>query len=65
MVTDSGFQISRANHKKLISQLQKLLRKEDMLVLAGSLPPNYSLERLKEIIDVGKMAGSFIACDLS
>ncbi|SDD31345.1 1-phosphofructokinase [Terribacillus halophilus] len=65
MVTDSGFQISRANHKKLISQLQRLLRKEDMLVLAGSLPPNYSLERLKEIIDVGKMAGSFIACDLS
>ncbi|PAD39702.1 1-phosphofructokinase family hexose kinase [Terribacillus sp. 7520-G] len=65
MVTGSGFRISRTNHEKLIFQLQKLLKKDDMLVLAGSLPPDYTLKQLKEIIDVGKRAGSFIACDLS
>lgn len=65
MVTGSGFQVSNANHEKLISQLKKLLRSEDMLVLAGSLPPSYTLKQLEEIIDVGKVAGSFIACDLS
>ncbi|WP_175074271.1 1-phosphofructokinase family hexose kinase [Terribacillus sp. AE2B 122] len=65
MVTGNGFQVSRDNHEKLISQLKKLLQQDDMLVLAGSLPPNYTLKQLEEIIDVGKVAGSFIACDLS
>jgi 1-phosphofructokinase len=65
MVTEKGFHVSEKNHQLLIDFIQEQIYSKDMAIIAGSLPPNYTISKLKELIKVLKDKGCFIGCDLS
>lgn len=65
MITESGFHVSEKSHYKLIDFLNQFLTEKDIVVIAGSMPPNYTIPQLKDIINTIKSKNSFVACDLS
>ncbi|WP_312092968.1 1-phosphofructokinase family hexose kinase [Niallia sp.] len=65
MITENGFHVSEKSHYKLIDFLNQFVTKKDIVVIAGSMPPNYTIAQLQEIINTIKSKNSFIACDLS
>ncbi|ALC83006.1 MULTISPECIES: 1-phosphofructokinase family hexose kinase [Bacillus] len=65
MVTEDGFHVSDENHQLLIDFIQQQVTSKDMAIIAGSLPPDYTLQKLKEIMRMLKKKGCFIGCDLS
>ncbi|MCB5237407.1 1-phosphofructokinase family hexose kinase [Niallia circulans] len=65
MITENGFHVSKENHSKLIDFLHQFLTEKDIVVIAGSMPPNYTIAQLLEIINTIKNKKCFIACDLS
>ncbi|MFP3722948.1 1-phosphofructokinase family hexose kinase [Niallia circulans] len=65
MITENGFSVSEENHFKLINFLNQFLTEKDIVIIAGSMPPNYTIAQLLEIINTIKHKKCFIACDLS
>lgn len=65
MITENGFPVSEENHQKLLQFIHQNVTPQDIVIVAGSLPPNYTIKRFMEIIDACKESGCFLACDVS
>lgn len=65
MVTEPSLTISRNKKEDLLNYLQKNLTAEDFVLIAGSLPNQFTIDDLAELMETVKKANSFLACDLS
>lgn len=65
MITEDGFHVSDENHQNLLHFIKESIKKNDVVIIAGSMPPNYTISHLVEIINTLKSQECFIACDLS
>ncbi|MBC1429420.1 1-phosphofructokinase [Listeria seeligeri] len=65
MIPEAGFSVSQTNKTNLLKQIAKKVKKEDMVVIAGSPPPHYTLSDFKELLETVKNTGAFLACDSS
>lgn len=65
MIPEAGFSVSQTNKTNLLKQIAKKVKKEDMVVIAGSPPPHYTLSDFKELLETVKSTGAFLACDSS
>lgn len=65
MIPEAGFSVSQTNKTNLLKQIAKKVKKEDMVVIAGSPPPHYTLSDFKELLETVKKTGAFLACDSS
>ncbi|MBC1736088.1 1-phosphofructokinase [Listeria seeligeri] len=65
MIPEAGFSVSQTNKTNLLKQIAKKVKKEDIVVIAGSPPPHYTLSDFKELLETVKNTGAFLACDSS
>lgn len=65
MIPEAGFTVSQTNKVNLLKQIAKKVKKEDMVVIAGSPPPHYTLSDFKELLRTVKATGAFLGCDNS
>ena len=65
LITERGFQLTSYDIELLNEQIERKVKKNDTVLIAGSLPPGYKLEDLEELVNLLKKIGCFIACDLS
>ncbi|MBF2480583.1 1-phosphofructokinase family hexose kinase [Listeria seeligeri] len=65
MIPEAGFSVSQTNKTNFLKQIAKKVKKEDMVVIAGSPPPHYTLSDFKELLETVKNTGAFLACDSS
>ncbi|WP_270995900.1 1-phosphofructokinase [Listeria seeligeri] len=65
MIPEAGFSVSQTNKTNLLKQIAKKVKKEDMVVIAGSPPPHYTLSDFKELLETVKNTGAFLGCDSS
>ena len=65
MLTEAGVAVNQAANDQLLALVDQQVNPEDMVLIAGSLPPNYTLTHLSELLEMLKNKGCFIGCDLS
>ncbi|MBD1382803.1 1-phosphofructokinase family hexose kinase [Metabacillus arenae] len=65
MITGAGFEISYERFGKLLSFIQKKVQEEDVVVVAGSLPPDMCMTQFEQLLMQIKQTSCFLACDLS
>lgn len=65
MLTEPSFFVRDAEKKQLLNFLDEQLTAEDIVLIAGSLPENFQMHDLKELIQLAKAKQAFVACDLS
>ncbi|MGL4694629.1 1-phosphofructokinase family hexose kinase [Enterococcus larvae] len=65
MLTEPSFSVEEAEKQQLLLFLKKHLTEEDIVLIAGSLPENFQINDLAELIQVAKEKQTFVACDLS
>ncbi|WAA09298.1 1-phosphofructokinase family hexose kinase [Fervidibacillus albus] len=65
MLTEKGFKVSKQDIDTFMDQLKKTVKKEDTVLIAGSLPEGFTINDLKRLVHLLKQIGCFIACDLS
>lgn len=65
MLTEKGMTVSEEDKYAFIENLKVKVKQDDIVLIAGSLPINFTLNDLRKLIGVLKEAGCFIACDLS
>lgn len=65
MLTEKGMTISEEDKHAFIENLKLKVKQDDIVLIAGSLPINFTLNDLRKLFGVLKEAGCFIACDLS
>ncbi|CZQ98368.1 carbohydrate kinase pfkb [Trichococcus palustris] len=65
MFTEKGLVVSEFEKRNLLEKVRQKVTSQDMVLIAGSLPQNYLISDLEELLYVLKDSGCFIACDLS
>lgn len=65
LITEKGFNITDYDIELLYEKIEKKVQEEDMVLIAGSLPPEFELRDLEDLVKRLKKIGCFIACDLS
>lgn len=65
LITEKGFQITDYDTELLYEKIENKVQEEDMVLIAGSLPPGFEIRDLEELLKRLKKIGCFIACDLS
>lgn len=65
ILTEPSFFVQNAEKEQLLQFLEDRLTSEDLVLIAGSMPENFLLSDLKEMIQMVKEKQAFIACDLS
>lgn len=65
LITEKGFRVSSYDIELLTEQLEEKIQEDDMVLIAGSLPPGFELRDLEELLQLLKKKNCFIACDLS
>lgn len=65
MLTEKGFHVEEADIKRLFERIKARVKAEDMVLIAGSLPTNFTIDNLRQLLRILKEIGCFIACDLS
>lgn len=65
MLTEPSFFVQTAEKEQLLDFLKERVTDEDIVLIAGSLPENFRMKDLKELIQTVKATQAFIACDLS
>lgn len=65
MFTEKGFQVDVQSKIALQNKVAAKVKAHDMVLIAGSLPENYSLAQLSSLIQLLKSKNCYVACDLS
>lgn len=65
MLTEKGLTVNENDKHVFIENLKVKVKQDDIVLIAGSLPINFTMDDLRKLIEVLKEAGCFIACDLS
>lgn len=65
LITEKGFTITDYDIELLYEKIEQKVQAEDMVLIAGSVPPGFDLRDLEELLQRLKKIGCFIACDLS
>lgn len=65
LITERGFQITDYDSELLYEKIEQKVQAEDLVLIAGSLPPGFDLQQLVTLLKQLKQIGCFIACDLS
>src|SRR5699024_7998483 len=65
MITEKGPIISKLDKKKLSHILEDKVEGGEIIVIAGSPPPTYSLQDFRELIKILKRNSVYIACDVA
>lgn len=65
MLTEPSFFVREEEKKQLLDFLEEQLTGKDIVLIAGSLPENFHMDDLKELIQLAKIKQAFVACDLS
>ncbi|MBC1501767.1 1-phosphofructokinase family hexose kinase [Listeria weihenstephanensis] len=65
MMPEAGFPTSEANKIALLEQIRQKVTQEDIVVIAGSPPPNFTLADFGTLLKAVKATGCFVACDVS
>ncbi|MBM6615271.1 1-phosphofructokinase family hexose kinase [Desemzia sp. RIT804] len=65
LITEKGFNITDYDIGLLFEKIEHKVQREDMVLIAGSVPPGFDLHDLENLLKQLKKIGCFIACDLS
>ncbi|WP_313469187.1 1-phosphofructokinase family hexose kinase [Carnobacterium sp.] len=65
LITEKGFRVSSYDIELLTEQIEEKIQENDMVLIAGSLPPGFELRNLEELLQLLKKKNCFVACDLS
>lgn len=65
MITEKGPFISQMYKNSLYEFLEENIKDEDIVVIAGSPPPNYTKEDYRQLLKILKKKNIFIACDVA
>ena len=65
LITEKGFRVSSYDIELLTEQIEEKIQEDDMVLIAGSLPPGFELRNLEELLQLLKKKNCFVACDLS
>lgn len=65
LITEKGFRVSSYDIELLTEQIEEKIQEDDMVLIAGSLPPGFELRNLEELLHLLKKKNCFVACDLS
>ncbi|MBC6308887.1 1-phosphofructokinase family hexose kinase [Listeria sp. FSL L7-1582] len=65
MMPEAGFAVSDANKIALLEQVRQKVTQEDIVVIAGSPPPEFTLADFETLLQTVKATGCFLACDVS
>ncbi|EIA20756.1 1-phosphofructokinase family hexose kinase [Listeria fleischmannii] len=65
MMPEAGFTVSQKNKEKLLFFIKERVKKDDYVVIAGSPPPEFTLDDFKTLFSAVKETEAFLACDLS
>ncbi|SFH65460.1 1-phosphofructokinase family hexose kinase [Pisciglobus halotolerans] len=65
LITEKGFRVTDYDSELLYEKIESKVQKDDIVLIAGSLPPGFELNDLEDLLNRLKKIGCFIACDLS
>lgn len=65
LITEKGFRVSSYDIELLTEQIEEKIQEDDMVLIAGSLPPGFELRNLEELLQLLKKKNCFVACYLS
>ncbi|WP_156875362.1 MULTISPECIES: hypothetical protein [Virgibacillus] len=60
MLTEKGFHVEEADIKRLFERIKARVKAEDMVLIAGSLPTNFTIDNLRQLLRILKEIGCFI-----
>lgn len=64
-IRGNGFLISQENISDLLQNLRSIITSDDVVVIAGSIPPGCTIDNLSSIIQVCSDLGAKVICDVN
>ncbi|MBC1551199.1 1-phosphofructokinase family hexose kinase [Listeria booriae] len=65
MMPEAGFHVSMANKQAMLAQIREKVTPNDMVVIAGSPPPGFTLADFEVLLKTLQHTGCFVGCDVS